>query len=149
MEKPAALVEDDAPSLAAALMAQRPPARPRKDALLEAERLHHRCVIEVLREDFVAEAARCGTLLGMLEHLCERRVRDLAELQMARERALCLRGRPSARLAAVRRWSAASRSSRKRTEIFAGERTNELEKKPKSSNGPKRLIKKNRRSCSR
>ena len=40
MEKPAAWVGDDTPSLVAALMAQRPPyMRPRKDALLQAERL--------------------------------------------------------------------------------------------------------------
>ena len=73
-------------------MEKRPPARPREDALLEAERLRHRCIIEVLWEDLLAEAARCGTLLRMLEHLCERCERDLAELQMVRERAALLEG---------------------------------------------------------
>ena len=42
LEKPAVWAEADAASLAAALMAQRPPARAREDALLQAERLHHR-----------------------------------------------------------------------------------------------------------
>ena len=46
LEKPAAWVGEDAPSLAAALMVQRPPGdalrkRPCEDALLEAERSHH------------------------------------------------------------------------------------------------------------
>ena len=45
LEKPAAWADEDAPCLAAALMAQRPPCdmlrkRPREDALLEAERSH-------------------------------------------------------------------------------------------------------------
>ena len=58
---------------------------------------------------------------------------------MVRERAALLERQ--ARLAAVRRWSAASRSSMKRTEIFAGERSDELglaqRKKPaKCLNGP-------------
>ena len=47
LEKPAAWADEDAPCLAAALMAQRPPCdmlrkRPREDALLEAERSHQR-----------------------------------------------------------------------------------------------------------
>ena len=51
LEKPAAWVGEDAPSLAAALMAQRPPTkRPRKDALLEAERSHQRDLIKLLNE---------------------------------------------------------------------------------------------------
>ena len=39
MKKPAVWAEEDVASLAAALMVQRPPARARKDALLQAERL--------------------------------------------------------------------------------------------------------------
>ena len=83
MEKPAALVEEVAPSLAAALMAQRPPARPREDALLEAERLRHRCLIAALEEDLLVEAARSGILRGMLERSYDRSERDLAELDGA------------------------------------------------------------------
>ena len=41
------------------------------------------------------------------------------------------------RLGAVRRWSAASRSSRKRTEIFVGGRTDELGAKKKSPPNPR------------
>ena len=52
LEKPAAWA-DDAPCIAAALMAQRPPCdmqrkRPREDALLEAKRLHQRHLIAQL-----------------------------------------------------------------------------------------------------
>ena len=60
MEKPAAWVGEDTPSLAAALMAQRPPMRPREDALLEAERLYHRRLIEHLDEELIGETMRCG-----------------------------------------------------------------------------------------
>ena len=67
MEKPAAWVDEDAPSLAAALMAQRPPARPCKDALLKAERLRHRCLIAGLEEDLLVKTARSEILRGMLE----------------------------------------------------------------------------------
>ena len=56
LEKPAAWVGEDAPSLAAALMAHRvaaPPddvlRKPRKDALLEAERSHQRRRIKLSR----------------------------------------------------------------------------------------------------
>ena len=59
LEKPAAWVGEDAPSLAAALMAQRPPMRPREDALLEAERLRHRRLIEHLDEELISETVRC------------------------------------------------------------------------------------------
>ena len=86
----------------------------------------YRLRIEYLEEDLTSEAARNGILSGMLERCYDRSERDLARLRMALERAAQLEGRPTARLAAVRRWSAASRSSRKRTEIFAGERTDEL-----------------------
>ena len=65
MEKPAVWAEEDVASLAAALMVQRPPARPREDALLQAERLYYRLRIEYLEEDLLTEA-RCGTLSGML-----------------------------------------------------------------------------------
>ena len=70
MEKPAVWAEEDVASLAAALMAQRPPyMRPRKDALLQAERLYYRLRIEYLEEDLTTEAARNGILSGMLEPL--------------------------------------------------------------------------------
>ena len=78
--------EADVASLAAALMVQRPPARPREDALLQAERLYYRLRIEHLEENLLTEAARCGTLSGMLERCYDRSERDLAELRMARER---------------------------------------------------------------
>ena len=73
----------DVASLAAALMVQRPPARARKDALLQAERLHYLHHIEYLEE----EAAHRGALLGALERLCERSERNLALLLMAQEHA--------------------------------------------------------------
>ena len=61
MEKPAVWAEADVASLAAALMVQRPPARPREDALLQAERLYYRLRIEYLEEDLTSEgfSARC------------------------------------------------------------------------------------------
>ena len=117
MEQPAVWAEADVASLAAALMVQRPPARPREDALLQAERLYYRLRIEYLEEDLLTEAARNGILSGMLERCYDRSEQDLARLRMALERAAQLEGEAS------RRWSAASRPSRKRTEIFAGERT--------------------------
>ena len=64
LEKPAARADEDAPCLAAALMAQRPPyERPREDALLEAERSHQRHLIAqskraVQAEQRVAELER-------------------------------------------------------------------------------------------
>ena len=70
LEKPAVWAEADVASLAAALMVQRPPARAREDALLQAERLHHRLRIAGLR--------------GQLERSYELGERDLA-LQMERE----------------------------------------------------------------
>ena len=52
LEKPAAWADKDAPCLAAAVMAQRPPAkRPRKNALLKAERSHQRRRIAGLDEE--------------------------------------------------------------------------------------------------
>ena len=71
LEKPAVWAEADVASLAAALMVQRPPARAREDALLQAERLHHRLRIAGLR--------------GQLERSYELGERDLALLQMERE----------------------------------------------------------------
>ena len=62
LEKPAVWAEADAASLAAALMVQRPPARAREDALLQAERLHHRLRI----------AGLCGELRDLRRQL-ERR----------------------------------------------------------------------------
>ena len=61
LEKPAAWADDDAPCLAAALMAQRPPCdkkRPREDALLEAERSHQRARIAGLDEELLDEMLR-------------------------------------------------------------------------------------------
>ena len=56
LEKPAAWADEDAPCLAAALMAQRPPyERPREDALLEAERSHQRRLIAQLDEELLDE----------------------------------------------------------------------------------------------
>ena len=59
LEKPAAWADEDAPCLAAALMAQRPPyKRPREDALLEAERSHQRHLIAQLDEELLDETLR-------------------------------------------------------------------------------------------
>ena len=65
LEKPAAWADEDAPCLAAALMAQRPPCdmlrkRPREDALLEAERSHQRARIAHLDWELLGETLRCG-----------------------------------------------------------------------------------------
>ena len=61
LEKPAAWA--DAPCLAAALMAQRPPAkRPREDALLEAERSHQRRRIELLEEQLLGASRSNASL---------------------------------------------------------------------------------------
>ena len=90
-------------SLPAALMVQRPPARPRKNALLQAKRLYYRLRIEYLEENLHTKAARNGILSGMLERCYKRSEQDLARL----------------------RWSGLL-SLRKRTEIFAGERTDKL-----------------------
>ena len=60
--------EEDVASLAAA----RPPAQPRKDALLQAKRLYYRLRIEYLEEDLLTEAARNGILSGMLERCYDR-----------------------------------------------------------------------------
>ena len=63
LEKPAAWADEDAPCLAAALMAQRPPTkRPREDALLEAERSHQRRRIELLEEQLLGEEAEVRRL---------------------------------------------------------------------------------------
>ena len=63
LEKPAAWADEDAPCLAAALMAQRPPCdmqrkRPREDALLEAERSHQRHLIAQLDWELLGETLR-------------------------------------------------------------------------------------------
>ena len=63
LEKPAAWADEDAPCLAAALMAQRPPAkRPCEDALLEAERSHQRRRIELLEKQLLGEEAEVRRL---------------------------------------------------------------------------------------
>ena len=61
LEKPAAWADEDAPCLAAALMAQRPPCdkkRPCEDTLLEAERSHQRARIAGLDEELLDETLR-------------------------------------------------------------------------------------------
>ena len=63
LEKPAAWADEDAPCLAPAQMAQRPPCdmlrkRPREDALLEAERSHQRARIAGLDEELLDEMLR-------------------------------------------------------------------------------------------
>ena len=83
MIRSAAAAQDD---FAAALMVQRPPARAREDALLQAERLYYRLRIEYLEKDLLTKAARSGTLSGMMERCYDRSEQDLAELRMTRER---------------------------------------------------------------
>ena len=56
-------MDANAPCLAAALMAQRPPCnmlrkRPREDALLEAERLHQRHIIAQLDKELLDKTQR-------------------------------------------------------------------------------------------
>ena len=63
LEKPAAWADEDAPCIAAALMAQRPPCdmlrkRPREDALLEAERSRQRARIAGLDEELLDDKLR-------------------------------------------------------------------------------------------
>ena len=80
LEKPTAWADD--PCLAAAQMAQRPPAkRPREDALLEAERSHQRRRIELLDKQLdgaLVEVRRLACELEntersqeVLEEVCE------------------------------------------------------------------------------
>ena len=92
---PAAWADEDAPCIAAALMAQRPPCdmlrkRPREDALLEAERSHQRARIAGLDEELLDEMLRCGELERENKHL-RRRVGGLNDIidrdrKRARER---------------------------------------------------------------
>ena len=105
LEKPAVWAEKDVASLAATLMAQRPPARAREDALLQAKRLYYQLRIEYLEEDLTTEAARNGILSAMLERCYNRSERDLARLRMALERAAQLE---------------------EENKIFAGKRTDKL-----------------------
>ena len=79
LEKPAAWADEDAPCLAAALMAQRPPCdkkRPREDALLEAERSHQRHLIAQLDWELEREnrhlRRRVGGLNGVIDRDRER-----------------------------------------------------------------------------
>ena len=68
LEKPAAWVDEDAPCLAAAQMAQRPPTkRPREDALLEAERSHQRRRIELLDAERSHQRGRIELLNELLD----------------------------------------------------------------------------------
>ena len=68
LEKPAAWVGEDTPSLAAALMAQRPPTkRPCEDALLEAERVCQRARIELLTKQLLGEEAEVRRLEKSLD----------------------------------------------------------------------------------
>ena len=91
LEKPAAWADNDAPCLAAALMAQRPPAkRPREDALLEAERSHQRRRIAGLDEELLDEMLR-GLERERENRNLRQRIGSLNEIidrdELARERA--------------------------------------------------------------
>ena len=73
LEKPAAWADEDAPCLAAALMAQQPPCemqrkRPREDALLEAERSHQRHLISQL--DWELRAVWSGSARTDIAQAC-------------------------------------------------------------------------------
>ena len=95
-----------------------------------SRRLYYRLRIKYLEEDLLPKL-RAWDSSKMLERCYERSERDLARLRMALERAAQLE---------------------ERTEIFAGERPDELAKKKKpakSSNGPHARSKKTRRSCSK
>ena len=81
LEKPAVWAEADVASLAAALMVQRPPARACENALLQAERLHHRLRIAGLLRD----------VRRQLERSYKLGEQDLVFLQMEREIVLCLK----------------------------------------------------------
>ena len=90
LEKPAAWADEDAPCLAAALMAQRPPylrKRPREDALLEAERSHQRARISQLDWELLVETLR-GMELERENRNLRRRVGGLNDIiDRDRERA--------------------------------------------------------------
>ena len=95
LEKPAAWADEDAPCIAAALMAQRPPCdmqrkRPREDALLEAERSHQRHLIAQLDWELLGET-QCRMELERENRHLRRRVGGLNEIidrdrERARER---------------------------------------------------------------
>ena len=95
LEKPAAWADEDAPCLAAALMAQRPPCdmqrkRPREDALLEAERSHQRHLIAQLDWELLGETL-CRMELERENRHLRRRVGGLNDIidrdrERARER---------------------------------------------------------------
>ena len=102
LEKPAAWADKDAPCLAAALMAQRPPyERPCEDALLEAERSHQRHLIAQLDEELLDETL-----------CCEEREQDNKNLRWMLERKNESSGKPASercgRSSALRSWSAAT-----------------------------------------
>ena len=118
LEKPAAWADADAASLAAALMVQQPPARAREDALLQAERLYYRLRIAGLCGELRERDNSAGAQLR------SRRAK-FGGAQMVREHAL-FEEEDNRETWRVRSWSAALRSSRKRTEIFIGGRTDEL-----------------------
>ena len=92
LEKPAAWADEDAPCLAAALMAQRPPCdmqrkRPREDALLEAERSHQRHLIAQLDWELLGET-QCRMELERENRNLRRRVGGLNDIiDRDRERA--------------------------------------------------------------
>ena len=87
LEKPAAWADADAASLAAALMVQRPPARAREDALLQAERLYYRLRIAGLCGELREREREKIILRRQLERSYDLGERNLAELQMVREHA--------------------------------------------------------------
>ena len=131
LEKPAVWADEDAPCLAAALMAQRPfYMRPRKDALLEAKRSHQRHLIAQLDEELLDETLRGKERERKNRNLRRRLDRLNNLLDKERERATRAKERvgelDAASTFSAGGWSAASSSSRKRTEIFAGERSDKL-----------------------
>ena len=87
LEKPAAWADKDAPCLAAALVAERPPCdtqrkRPREDALLEAERSHLRHLISQLDWELLGETQCRVGLNDIIDRERERareRVEELVE----------------------------------------------------------------------
>ena len=88
LEKPAVWAEEDVASLAAALMAQRPPARAREDALLQAERLYYRLRIEYLEEDLTLSVEGVSQMVYILPERLPALVRPAFDLVLRRIRSL-------------------------------------------------------------
>ena len=119
MEKPAALAEEDASSLAAALMAQRPPCdvlrkRPCEDALLEAERSHQRRLIAQLDWELLGETL-CRVERERENRNLRRRVDGLNNI-MDREREQARESWSAATEFSASGWRTLARSSCERTD---------------------------------